>query len=330
MNQTRIRTSLFQPADPCLGRPFGSLLWPLLCCTLLVLALGLVSCDTGSPIAPEGSQLSVSAAPTRITLNGTSQIRVVARKPNGTPLNPGTIILFTTSIGTIPASVPLDEAGEALTLLTGNGQFGIATVTASTGSTEGVSVDVQVGLPAASLSLQATPSSVGELGGGLSLLALVRDDQGQPLAEAKVNFSSEIGSLASGGALVETDSNGTAVDDLTVSEADIDSIRGDTFTVEVEVGSGTGSLLSANETIFVRRLPDAAFSFGINTLTVVFTDTSLGNPTRWNWNFGDGNTSELQNPAHTYAGADTYQVTLRVTNSQGSDELSQFVIVTGQ
>lgn len=50
---------------------------------------------------------------------------------------------------------------------------------------------------------------------------------------------------------------------------------------------------------------------------VTFTDTTKGNPTSWKWSFGDGSTSPLQNPVHTYALAGTYNVTLAVTNANG-------------
>ncbi len=287
-------------------------------------------CDSGSPIAPEGTVLTISATPARIALDGASQIRVVARRPNGTPLNPGTVILFSATIGDIAASVPLDDRGEALTLLTGNGQFGVSTVTAQAGTAEAVTVEVQIGLPAGSISLQATPSSVAELGGTVNLLALVRDDQGQPLVNAQVNFGSQIGALDSGGGLVQTDSAGAARDRLTVGGGDIGLLTGDTFQVTAETGSGTGSLLTATETVTIRRLPSADFSFGINNLTVVFTDNTQGNPTRWDWDFGDGNRSTLQNPTHTYASSGTYVVTLTATNTQGTDSVSKFVSVSGQ
>jgi PKD repeat protein len=39
---------------------------------------------------------------------------------------------------------------------------------------------------------------------------------------------------------------------------------------------------------------------GAVPLTVQFTDTSAGNPTRWSWDFGDQTNSMQQNPQHEY------------------------------
>ncbi len=39
---------------------------------------------------------------------------------------------------------------------------------------------------------------------------------------------------------------------------------------------------------------------GCSPLVVNFQDQSTNNPTSWNWNFGNGNTSTLQNPTATY------------------------------
>lgn len=51
-------------------------------------------------------------------------------------------------------------------------------------------------------------------------------------------------------------------------------------------------------------------------LTVTFTDGSLGSPTSFYWQFGDGFTSISQNPVHLYQTPGVYTVTLRATNSQ--------------
>lgn len=77
----------------------------------------------------------------------------------------------------------------------------------------------------------------------------------------------------------------------------------------------------------------ASFSYTPNLLEVTFTDTSTAPDgetiTGWLWNFGDGSNSTLQNPIHTYATADTYTVSLEVTDSaSGTDSTSGSVAVT--
>lgn len=63
---------------------------------------------------------------------------------------------------------------------------------------------------------------------------------------------------------------------------------------------------------------------GIAPLVVVFYDQSMGNPTGWYWNFGDGNTSTLQNPAHQYDSVGVYDVTLTITSTDGVKSITKF------
>lgn len=60
-----------------------------------------------------------------------------------------------------------------------------------------------------------------------------------------------------------------------------------------------------------------------------FTDNSTNHPTRWEWDFGDGNESTLQNPEHTYTRAGVYDVRLEVENSSGTGflEKKEFVVI---
>lgn len=57
-------------------------------------------------------------------------------------------------------------------------------------------------------------------------------------------------------------------------------------------------------------------------LNVQFNDTSTGNITEWNWSFGDGQSSDMQNPPHLYDMPGNYSVSLNVTGPDGSDELT--------
>ena len=63
----------------------------------------------------------------------------------------------------------------------------------------------------------------------------------------------------------------------------------------------------------------AAFSgtptSGTAPLVVTFADESTCSATGWNWSFGDGTFSDLQNPLHTYASIGSYTVSLNATNA---------------
>ena len=63
-------------------------------------------------------------------------------------------------------------------------------------------------------------------------------------------------------------------------------------------------------------VPKADFNFAFdctNPTTVAFNDTSQGADT-WFWNFGDGGTSTLQDPTHTFPNQSNFNVTLIVSN----------------
>ncbi len=47
-------------------------------------------------------------------------------------------------------------------------------------------------------------------------------------------------------------------------------------------------------------------------------DQSRNNPTSWHWDFGDGTTSDLQNPTHIYNASGNYYITLTASNEGGT------------
>ena len=59
----------------------------------------------------------------------------------------------------------------------------------------------------------------------------------------------------------------------------------------------------------------AKFGYSLSGNTVTFTDSSLGNPNNWYWQFGDATTSTLQNPVHTYTNNGLYNISLTISNS---------------
>jgi PKD repeat protein len=77
--------------------------------------------------------------------------------------------------------------------------------------------------------------------------------------------------------------------------------------------------------------PAAAFSFFPTTPVVreqvQFNDMSTGNPTEWQWMFGDGTSAFGPNVSKAFAAAGVYNVSLMVANSAGSSTQSASVTV---
>ena len=104
------------------------------------------------------------------------------------------------------------------------------------------------------------------------------------------------------------------------------------------IGTGGNLTVSASSTFPIKSglfatggstvvTPTAAFIGTPTTISngssVQFTDQSADGPTSWQWSFGDGGSSTLRDPLHTYSLANplvgqTFSVTLTVTNSAGS------------
>ncbi|MBU1369586.1 MAG: PKD domain-containing protein [Bacteroidetes bacterium] len=69
-------------------------------------------------------------------------------------------------------------------------------------------------------------------------------------------------------------------------------------------------------------------TLGDAPLEVNFTDQSTNDPTSWLWDFGDGTTSTQQNPTKTYNSEGTYNITLTVSNTYGSNTLTKDNYIT--
>ncbi|MEN0005458.1 MAG: PKD domain-containing protein [Bacteroidota bacterium] len=92
-----------------------------------------------------------------------------------------------------------------------------------------------------------------------------------------------------------------------------------------------GEDCSDTATIFVNIFPeiDADFSFEYDTCIagpVEFTDLSFSGfdgITDWDWQFGDGDTSAMINPAHVYRDPGNFPVRLQVTDSNGCTDVAE-------
>ena len=94
-----------------------------------------------------------------------------------------------------------------------------------------------------------------------------------------------------------------------------------TFNITLTTTSDFGCVDIFQNSILINPLSSVSFSpnsgSGCPPLTLDFTDLSSGIINSWNWDFGDGQVSSLENPTHTYSSSGNYQVTLQVTNING-------------
>lgn len=70
-------------------------------------------------------------------------------------------------------------------------------------------------------------------------------------------------------------------------------------------------------------------STGKAPLTVKFDDRSIGSPTAWAWDFGDGTTSTEKNPTHTFTTPGSFDVKLTVSRDEATDSSVQTINVGG-
>lgn len=100
-----------------------------------------------------------------------------------------------------------------------------------------------------------------------------------------------------------------------------------TYTVCQIVSNDCGTDTLCTQITVACPEPVAAYSSSATELTVSFSQTSTL-ATSQVWNFGDGNTSSVANPAHTYATAGTYTACLVVFNECGLDTFCTTITVT--
>ncbi len=103
----------------------------------------------------------------------------------------------------------------------------------------------------------------------------------------------------------------------------------DTFTVTLWVSNGAGSDSITKTNYIVTTPPAAAANFSVQPSvgypgdTLWFIDLSQHNPIEWLWDFGNGDTSHLQNPWYIYAEPGAYSISLTATNPYGYTELTK-------
>ena len=109
---------------------------------------------------------------------------------------------------------------------------------------------------------------------------------------------------------------------------------GGTYTVTL-TANGVGGSAQITKQVLIQKssqsqLPTANFTFtgaGTAPTNVKFTNTSI-NATTYAWDFGDGTTSTVASPNHTYTQGGSFSVILKATNAAGNNQITKIVNIT--
>ena len=300
-------------------------------------------------LAPSGTVITVIAPATTIPLNGEVEIvatvienGTAATPPStgtpstgtpstgtptttsgssttgaGTPVQNGTLVSFTTTIGRIEPREARTANGEVRVRFIAGGQSGIAVITAYSGGASGKSPDLKVGTAAVErVSVTATPQTLGPTGGTSEIQARVEDATGQGLPGVSVNFVADAGQLSTSSST--TDSSGVARTTLTTTrDAKVTAtVAGKTADATVKLNPRTGVKIEGPTTSIAAGTP-ASFKVTVADAANV-RDVTV--------NFGDGRTQSLgaltgsTTVPHTYDTEGTYIATATAVDASGFQE----------
>lgn len=143
-----------------------------------------------------------------------------------------------------------------------------------------------------------------------------------------VNFTNNSDSLSSNVTYLWSFGNGEESNDVNPSYT-YDSPGSYDVTLTVTNDSRCASTITELSYINVNEVPTAGFTFFpeevvLEAATIDFTDASNSQDVlTWEWDFGDGNTSDKENPSHTYTTSGEFDVLLLVTTANGCEDTIQ-------
>jgi hypothetical protein len=291
-----------------------------------------------------------------LAVNGTTDIIAQVLEAAGTPPHSGTVITFTTTLGTIePSDARTDVAGRVIVKFHAGASNGTATIVATSGAaTTGTTGAIKIAIGTAAvggITLSASPNPVSANQGISTITANVRDVNGNALPFVAVNFSTTAGSLSN--PVVNTNSGGIAQTTLTTSaQATVTGTVGaQAPATGTTPGTGTAPATSGTASntvqVNVNAIPTVGITVPSGTLTagspIAFTITAQPGPNSTaqirnvRVNFGDtgsnsvvdlGAVSGTNIPVqHRYDVDGTFTVRVTVTDTLGGENQAATVIV---
>lgn len=303
----------------------------------------LVACDKVPLFAPTGTTIRLYTNTQVLPINGTAEITASVLESGGNPVQNGTVITFTTSLGTVTPVEVGTTNGKATVTFNAGSQSGTALINAFSGSsgtsasattgtggtttTTGSGVSIVIGAAAATtLVVTTSPSSVSQLGGTVVVTATVLDANNNGLGGVPVSFSTDQGTLSP--VTATTTAGGQAQTSLYTSQSS---------TITVTVGTKT-----ATAKVTAVAVPTISLSGPTNTPTAGLTTTFTLNVTAGSGStpirnvyldFGDANNVSLGAASgsvsvpHVYRDSGTFTVTAIATDASGQSTSMSIPVV---
>ncbi len=302
-------------------------MWPLLG------ALALAGCDKVPLLAPTNTTIRLSVALGVLPIAGSTEVTAIVIESAGTPVQNGTVVTFTSTLGTVEPREARTTNGQVTVRYVAGSQSGTAKIGAFSGGSKSDLVDILVGAAAAgAVALRAGTPFVPATGGTADLIATVVDTGGNALRGAPVRFTTTFGELSQ--TTVLTNDAGEARSQLTTN-----------VTAEVTARVGTGATAPEGKvTITARDLPSLAIEVS-SPLGGNATTTEVGLPVSFKLtpsansgirsavvDFGDGSVTRLGPvPAattltHTYNRTGSYTVIVTATDALGFSGTSSVIV----
>src|SRR5215212_6752233 len=203
--------------------------------TIVVGSLAAAACSKVPLTSPTGSTITMTSDRSVLPLNGQATLRAVVIESGGTPVQNGTMVTFAPTLGSVAPIEAKTVNGVATATFSAGSVSGKSSITAFSGGTKTTAAtEITIGSAAAkSIALSATPSSVSQSGGTVTISALVLDEAGNALPGVNVTFSADTGQLSQTSAL--SDANGVARTTLQTTQTSKVTATAGTATKDVTV-----------------------------------------------------------------------------------------------